>query len=176
MVVETQRVVEFCDSFRFLHNFWPAAVTLPKPDGFTYPSVEHAYQACKTDDIVERAVIRSFGNPGDAKRHTRTFALPANWDRVKVEIMEQLVLQKFSIDPLKKNLLETGDMILINGNHWSEMFWGVDLPTMRGANVLGTILMNIRASLSGRSVPVPSEQKEERRQRPPYKELQVERE
>lgn len=175
MVAEVQKVVEFCDEFRFLHNFYPAPVLLPKSDGFTYPSVEHAYQACKTDNMIERAVIRSFGNPGDAKRHTRTFALPTNWDNVKVEIMENLVLQKFSVDPLKKNLLTTGDTILINGNHWGEMFWGIDLPTMKGANILGTILMNIRASLSGRSVTVQSEQRE-RPQRPPYRELRVERE
>jgi len=173
-MVTDQRVMEFCDDFRFLHNFYPAPVLLPKSDGFTYPSVEHAYQACKTDDMVERAIIRSFGNPGDAKRHTRTFPLPENWDKVKVEIMEHLVLQKFSVDPMKKNLLKTGDMVLINGNHWSEIFWGVDLPTMRGANVLGSILMNIRASLSGKAVSAPSEQKE--KQRPQRnKELQVER-
>lgn len=146
-----ERVLEFCEGFRFLHNFYPAAILLPKSDGFTYPSVEHAYQACKTDDIVERAIIRSFGSPGEAKRHAHTFPKPKDWDQVKVEIMEHLVLCKFSVDPLKKNLLETGDIPLINGNQIGEMFWGVDLSTMRGANVLGTILMNIRASLSGKS-------------------------
>lgn len=44
----------FNGDYRFLSNFYPAEVLF---EGITWPSVEHAFQAAKTDDPAEKARI-----------------------------------------------------------------------------------------------------------------------
>ena len=38
-------------------------------------------------------------------------------------------------------------MELVEGNTWGDMYWGVDLHTMKGQNKLGKILMKVRNEL-----------------------------
>jgi predicted NAD-dependent protein-ADP-ribosyltransferase YbiA (DUF1768 family) len=61
--------------------------------------------------------------------------------------MRDLIRIKFSKDPLKSRLLNTGDSELIEGNWWGDKFWGVDERTGVGKNNLGKILMEIREEL-----------------------------
>lgn len=44
-------------------------------------------------------------------------------------------------------LLDTGDAILEEGNHWNDTFWGVRLKNGQGQNHLGKILMQVRMEL-----------------------------
>ncbi|MBB5234217.1 hypothetical protein [Deinococcus budaensis] len=36
--------------------------------GTRYPTIEHAFQACKTEDLAERAVIAALPTPVEARR------------------------------------------------------------------------------------------------------------
>lgn len=65
-----------------------------------------------------------------------------DWDEVRVDIMIELLLQKFRQTDLKARLLETGDKILVEGNDWQDTYWGI--CQNRGKNFLGRSLMKIR--------------------------------
>ncbi len=131
------------DSFhgehRFLSNFWPAVVTL---DHEHYPSVEHAYVAAKTLDAAKRKAIATVPTPGAVKRLGRSLVLREDWDTIKLDVMRDLVGQKFEHPDLRALLLATGDEELIEGNTWGDVFWGVCRG--KGENHLGKILMAVR--------------------------------
>lgn len=137
-------IVEFRGEYRFLSNFYPAEVEL---DGKEYPSVEHAFQAAKTLNPLSRARIHVCETAGGAKRLGKTVPLREDWEEVKIDVMTNLVTQKFSRHPeLKEKLLATGDRELVEGNWWGDTFWGVCRGT--GENHLGKILMQVRDWLS----------------------------
>lgn len=139
-------ITRFSDNFRFLSNFWPCEIQF---DGYTYPSVEHAYQAAKTLDPGERKIIRACSTPGRAKRAGRKAHLRPDWDNVKLQIMSDLVTQKFTDPNLARKLRATSPKALIEGNNWHDNFWGICLcpkcKNIIGQNHLGTILMKTRA-------------------------------
>ena len=63
--------------------------------------------------------------------------------------MYEIVKEKFTQhEDLKRRLLETGDEELQEGNNWYDTYWGVDIHTGKGLNMLGKILMRIREELS----------------------------
>lgn len=136
---------KFQGEFRWLSNFWPCEIVL---DGEVYPSVEHAYQAAKTNNIANRKIIQSLKSPGAAKKMGKVVTMRANWDSIKLRIMEDLVRQKFIKDArLKIKLLSTGEQELVERNHWNDQFWGVCNGV--GENHLGRIIMKVRKGLSG---------------------------
>jgi len=128
--------------YKFLSNFYPVKVKL---DGVTYPSVEHAYQAAKTLIPSSRARIRGAATASEAKRIGKTVTLRHDWEEVKLDVMEKLLRQKFSKEPLRTLLLKTGEAELIERNWWHDTFWGV--CNKKGENHLGRILMKIRSEL-----------------------------
>lgn len=139
----------FSGEYRFLSNFYPARVAL---DGVDYPTVEHAYQAAKTMDKSKRSIICHAETPGKAKRLGRSPLLQFrdDWEFVKVDVMRDLVKQKFShTDPhhhdLCGELIDTNDALLIEGNKWGDTFWGVCNKV--GQNWMGRLLMERRAEL-----------------------------
>lgn len=133
----------FADEFRFLSNFHPSTVTF---DGETYSTVEHAYQAAKTLDLEERAHIRNLATPGKAKRAGREITMRADWDDIRVNVMRQLLEQKFALGSQCAHMLcLTEDHHIEETNTWGDTFWGVCRG--EGLNVLGEMLMEIRADL-----------------------------
>jgi ribA/ribD-fused uncharacterized protein len=137
-------ITSFTGDYNFLSNFYPCELEM---DGRRYPSVEHAFQAAKSADPAERARIAAAPNAGEAKNLGHALALRSDWEQVKVDIMRDLVRQKFSCDPdLTERLLATGDAELIEGNTWRDAFWGV--YEGRGENWLGRILMEVRRDLA----------------------------
>lgn len=138
-----KRISGFFGDYRWLSNFWPSKVLLDHSD---YPTIEHAYQAAKTTNSAHRFLIRKAKTPGEAKRLGKTLVtLRPDWEVVKIEVMRQLVRQKFLKQPFRAQLLETGDADLIEENSWGDTFWGVCRGV--GRNELGKILMRIRAEL-----------------------------
>lgn len=134
---------EFRGAHRFLSNFYPAPVIL---DGEVYPTVEHAYQAAKTEDLYFREQIRATALPGDAKKLGQIVPLRKDWDRKKRRVMYKLVKQKFRDHPeLGEMLLATGSAKLIEGNYWGDTYWG--MCRGEGHNHLGKILMMVRKEL-----------------------------
>jgi N-glycosidase YbiA len=135
-------IERFDGEYRWLSNFYPAAVTL---DGVIYPTVEHAYQAAKTLDRAERLGIGLKPTPGQAKRAGRHVTLRPDWDAIKVDVMEGLLRQKFSSADLRNKLVDTGEEMIVEGNTWGDTFWGVCRG--EGKNTLGRLLMLIRHEL-----------------------------
>lgn len=140
-------ITGFFGNYRWLSNFWPARVTL---EGQTFPSVENAYQAAKTTNMLVRAEFQTM-TAGQAKRSGGYLSLRDDWTLVRLEVMEDLLRQKFQDRDLAKRLVETGDAVLIEGNTWGDTFWGVCRG--RGSNHLGLLLMSIRAELSAHRAP-----------------------
>lgn len=134
------KVSQFQGEWRFLSNFWPSEVTYA---GVTYPTVENAYCAAKTDDPTKRAEYENC-SPGMAKRLGRQIPLCKNWDEYKRGVMLALVHQKFQRPDLRLKLDETADLYLSEGNTWGDTYWGIDLKTGKGLNNLGLILMTVR--------------------------------
>lgn len=139
--LETRVITEFKGKYAFLSNFWPVQI---QDGGITYPSVEHAYQAAKCADPKLKAGFTS-GTASQVKKRGRHVKIRDDWDSIKLQLMELLVGQKFQHEHLKKDLLATGDAILIEGNWWGDRFWGV--CNGKGENHLGKILMKVRAEL-----------------------------
>jgi ribA/ribD-fused uncharacterized protein len=136
-------ITRFTGEYRFLSNFYPKSVML---DGVVYPTVENAYQASKT---IDKLIRLRFGSctPAEAKKKGRLIPIRPDWDKVKVDIMRDLVAQKFEPpSPLGNMLLATIPNELIEGNHWGDKFWGcvIDGDKFIGENMLGKILMEIR--------------------------------
>lgn len=136
----------FNGSYRFLSNFYPSPINF---EGRDYPSVEHAYQAAKTEDDALRATIVGL-SAGEAKRAGRGLKLRADWDDVKLTIMLTLLRKKFRDPMLAAALLQTGDSELEEGNYWHDNFWG-NCTCVRcgpdGENHLGKTLMKVRTEL-----------------------------
>lgn len=142
----------FAGEYAFLSNSWSCPMKL---DGVTYPSVEHAYQAAKTLDPVFRDMIREAVKPSYAKRLGQAAPLREGWHDIRLDVMRELVWQKFEIPALRQALLATGSAELIEGNTWGDTFWGVCRGV--GENNLGLILMNIRSRVRERSPdPIPA--------------------
>ena len=138
------KVESFSGVFHFLSNFHTAPMMYC---GIAYPTSEHAYQAAKTTNENSRMNISILGTPSEAKKYGGTVQLRADWDGIKLEIMEVIVRAKFTQNPsLKEKLLATDDLLLQEGNNWGDTYWGV--CNGEGANHLGIILMELRDCLN----------------------------
>lgn len=115
------------------------------------PSVEHAFQASKAIELRYELAILNSPTMGGAKRRGRQITIRPDWEQIKVQVMYDFVLKKFSDPELKEKLLATGDAELVEGNHWHDNYWGdchckrcKDTP---GKNKLGGILKLVRDRL-----------------------------
>lgn len=136
------KIDSFQGQYRWLSNFWPANVFL---DGRLFPSVENAYQAAKTHPSARGQFLRC--TPGDAKRLGRKCQVRGDWEQVRLDVMLDLVRQKFCAgSELGSRLTGTGSAELIEGNTWGDTFWGVCRGV--GDNNLGKILMCVRSEIN----------------------------
>lgn len=140
-------ISSFHGEYAFLSNFHPCKITL---GGVTYASVEHAYQASKTNCPNERKRLEGV-TAGQAKRLGASLTLRPDWFSIRVAVMRGLLAQKFARDtPLGDALKATGDQLLEEGNNWNDRFWGVCAG--RGENMLGKLLMEWRTVLQKHSL------------------------
>lgn len=143
-----EKIEKFDGQYAFLSNFYDSP--LPTNGGeVIYPTVEHYFQAMKTENPRERERIRLAPTPGKAKRLGRNVNLRADWEEVKQSVMKYALIKKFNNNPeLKSLLLETGDAELVEGNDWHDNYWGncscAKCANIPGANHLGKLLMEIR--------------------------------
>ena len=75
------------------------------------------------------------------------FDVVENWDEIKMNIMANLLFQKFDKEPYLSMLLDTGDEEIQEGNYWNDKFWGVCLKTNEGENILGKMIMYVRNAM-----------------------------
>jgi ribA/ribD-fused uncharacterized protein len=140
-VAEAETMIDkFQGRYRFLSNFYPARVN-------GYPTVEHAFQAEKTLDGRQRTLIAEAPTAARAKAIGRIVALRDDWDAIKLDVMRELLAEKFEEgSDLADLLLDTDDHDLFEGNTWGDVFWGID-ASCRGENWLGRLLMLQRSHL-----------------------------
>lgn len=163
IVPEDNRILYFGrdrERFRFLSHFYPSPIVI---DGETWPTVEHYYQAQKSDEADYKAAIRAAAQPGFAKRLAAHPAAPrriskdswfrktgtqprADWHEVKLDIMRRADRAKFAQNAeLAQLLLATGDAELVEDAP-GEPYWGTG-PDGLGLNWAGRVLMEVRAQL-----------------------------
>ena len=140
----------FFGEYRFLSNSWPAKVFL---DGDEYRSTENAYQAAKYKK-EERAHLQQCTPRGAivyVREHPMTAYTPDEWGNAKLNVMKELLVQKF--DPAlnsenHQKLLDTGSRYLEETNYWGDIYWGINKSEAseagEGQNNLGKLLMEIR--------------------------------
>lgn len=146
--MEKETIAGFNGKNYFLSNFYPSRIIM---DGIVYPTVEHAFQASKTTSRAARKVIAYLPTPGQAKRAGRATWHRGDWEEIKVDVMHRLLKLKFERDSrLADRLLETGNADLVEANNWNDHFWGVDVKTGEGENMLGKLLMQVRKELQVR--------------------------
>lgn len=143
-------IKELRGEYRYLSNFWVLNKGITTVDGLVVPTVEHAYQAEKFRHPIRQLFYESGLTAGQAKRLGKSHegSEHNNWPSRKISCMNELVRQKFLKNPdLAKRLVSTGDRRIIEGNRWGDTFWGVDLGTGEGSNLLGIVLMQVRESI-----------------------------
>ena len=138
-------IKEFSDENRWLSNFAKVSITYNR---YTYNSVEAAYQAQKYNNPDwKRFCADPKNTPGLIKKSSRFIKLVENWEDIKVQVMEELLVLKFKQEPYKTLLKNTGNVYIQEGNYWGDKFWGVCLKTNKGENTLGKLIMEKRAKL-----------------------------
>lgn len=140
---------KFEGQYAFLSNFY----TSPISDGNKiFPTVEHYFQAAKTDDMRDYLAIQSALTPGISKRFGRKVKLRSDWEEIKDQVMLDAIRLKFnSQTTLALQLLATGKSELIEGTTWHDNYWGnctcPKCAKIQGQNKLGKILMQVRDEL-----------------------------
>lgn len=152
---------EFDGEYRFLSNFYYESTIRERLYG--YITVENYYQAMKTLDKADRAKFKTL-RPGQAKRKggkNGDIKLRDDWNDISVKVMLDGVTKKFAPGTeLAEKLVATGTALLVEGNNWHDIFWGVCNGQCRpetrllhnngepmGENRLGTVLMWVREEL-----------------------------
>lgn len=112
---------------------------------------EHCYQAMKyeNEEIIEK--IRNCETPRKAADLGRDpdngYQIRENWEDMKVSIMRNIVLAKFSQNQcLIDLLLSTGESVIVEHTE-KDKFWG-DGGDGCGKNMLGKVLMTVRKMLN----------------------------
>jgi ribA/ribD-fused uncharacterized protein len=160
--------MSYINSFRgrfvFLSNFYPCKI---EHKGIIYPSVEHYYVALKVtgmqfiDGVYYtaadfRELVAKIKDPADAKRIGKVVKVRSDWGEKRLGFMEWGIREKFKDNKLAEDLLSTGDLELIEGNNWHDVFYGKCSCVKcggSGENHLGKILMKIREELKQSSSP-----------------------
>lgn len=131
----------------FLSNFYQAPV---KYQGMFFTNNEAAFQGAKVIGTKQESQRLSFTSliARDAKHKGRHVLLRSDWEKVKDQVMYDIVLDKFTRNQdLRDKLLATKNAELIEGNTWHDTYWGYDITKKRGQNKLGKILMQVRQQL-----------------------------
>ena len=141
-------ITDFENEYEFLSNFYECSVTF---EGLMYGSSEAAFQAQKSSDPSDREKFTGL-RPSESKRAGYSVKLRSDWEEVKVSVMHEILRAKFTQNPdLMKKLLATKQALLVEGNDWQDTFWGFDFNLGYGENMLGQILMKIRAEHQGKA-------------------------
>ena len=143
-------ITSFKDDYEFLSNFYPCKITIA---GYTFPSVENAYQAMKCANLSDYGQFINIG-PAEAKKLGRKVQLRSDWEQIKYNVMRQLLDLKFQDKVLLKMLQDTAPESIIEGNYWHDNYWGMcqcdKCKSKIKYNHLGELLQRKR-NLSGTS-------------------------
>ena len=134
----------FDEQNQFLNPYFTMPVYF---DGRAYPSVGHAFAAAQALRETDRAKISQMSTAREVITFTNTSKFLIPWTVGEMlDVMYELLEQKFSHSTLREQLIATGEQELIYGNS-PDAFWGIDEATGMGANHLGVLLMEIRGHI-----------------------------
>lgn len=134
-------------SLSWASNFAMAPFEL---DGKRWPTSEHYYQAAKfaqTDPAYAEA-IRTCKTGLYAARmgRVRSHPMSPTWDAEKDDAMRRALMAKFEQNPvMRRKLLDTGSDVLHEDAGTRDLYWGVGTPDHPGRDMLGRLLMEVRA-------------------------------
>ncbi len=141
-------VKEFRGDYEFLSNFYYNDFVWRN---IAFPTGEHAFQYAKGFCAQGREAERHFEavlgapTPSKAKYAGRSVKIDVDeWDKHKVQWMREIVHARFATGSTNMVgwLINTGAMLLVEGNTWGDQFWG--RSNGAGFNTLGAILMEER--------------------------------
>ena len=121
-------------------------------DGYHWPTSEHYFQAQKFAGTAHVGEVRRAPSPSQAAAlgRERSRPLRLDWEAVKDDVMRRAVLRKFETHAdIRAVLLSTGDEELIEQTS-NDYYWGCGTDGT-GRNMLGQILMEVRALLRERA-------------------------
>ena len=125
-------------------------------DGYTYPTVEHAFHAQKIDssdpdikEYKEKFTDKDL-KPSDAKKlggkksfKENNYKFKKDWDKIKLRLMKEITESYYKNNPeLMNKLVSTGNKELLHTGPRIDDYWGVNKNG--GENHHGEILMEIR--------------------------------
>ena len=133
-------ISKFDGNYAFLSNFYECDVMF---DGYVFKSSEAAYQAAKCLYIEDRKQFLTL-TPSQAKRKGQKVELRPDWEDIKLNVMESILIDKFARNyELAEKLVKTAYSELVEGNTWGDTYWGV--CDGKGENHLGELLMKVRS-------------------------------
>ena len=143
-VANDKEIKGFFGDYHWLSNFHTCPVWF---EGMQYLNSECAYQAAKVHPQFRQ--IFTTISAADSRKEWKKYPLvdksAEEWDARKFDVMSAILFDKFYRNKdIRSLLLDTDDRYLVELNHWSDSWWGVDIIT-GGQNNLGKILMYIRA-------------------------------
>lgn len=135
----------------FLSNMYLCNVTM-QIDGidYTFPSAENAYQALKNHYCGLDVVPFCKYSPAEAKKFARCTGIPESFHTDKVQIMREVLFQKFKQNPDLAEKLSHCNFEIQERNNWNDTFWGICRGT--GENMLGKLLMETRNRLQQKDI------------------------
>jgi ribA/ribD-fused uncharacterized protein len=143
----TDTIDKFDGRYGFLSNFYPAEITYGHLTG---PTLEHVYQACKAKFSPTARTILDCKTAAQAKRKGRNVVLRDDWtEETRIRVMLDLLRLKFAIPDLRRQLLATNNLWIVEGNTWNDTFWG--MCRGKGKNHLGVLLMMVRNEIRAAS-------------------------
>lgn len=121
-------------------------------DGEWWKTSEHYFQAQKFVGTPHTEEIRHIRTPREAFNLARKLKdlIRPDWKQVRDDVMRKAVLRKFEFNPdIRAVLLSTGDALLVEDSPIDD-YWGRGADG-KGKNMLGKILMEVRAELRDRT-------------------------
>lgn len=144
---DDQNIKGFFGEFKWLSNFWPCVVFYR---GLEFNTSEAAYMYAKLEsdeDLKNYELIRHM-KPREVQQWGQKVKLRPNWDEIKLDIMREILYDKFTGNKdLKQKLISTGAKYLEESNCWRDVFYGYDINFKKGENNLGKLLMEIREKI-----------------------------
>lgn len=133
---------------KWIENWFSNFIPFEKPlvfEGITFRTPEAFFQAMKLESVADREQVASMP-PGPGKRFARRRPLRADWEHIKRFVMELAIRHKFAPGTKAFDMLmATGSEEIVEWNNWGDTTWGRDVETGRGLNLLGELLMKLRA-------------------------------
>lgn len=128
----------------FLSNLWQLVSPIVVDD-MQFWNSEGYYMAQRVPDLFTKKLIAKDSKISGSESRKARKRYPMDQDEIRrIGYMRNAIKRKFDSNPdLKLKLLDINEEI-IEKNYWHDTFFGVDDKTLKGANILGKLLMEYR--------------------------------